>query len=65
MGINDLLPMVPVQWLGIAFLHGLFLTTVSTWYASTTSMYLSPIVLSLQKSLCCSSIVLCVRFLFC
>jgi hypothetical protein len=39
--------------LNIARLHGLSLTTVSTRYASTTSMYLSPILLSLQKLLCC------------
>jgi hypothetical protein len=38
MGVSDLLPVVPVRWLGIACLHGLFLTTVSTRYASTTSM---------------------------
>jgi hypothetical protein len=42
-----------------------FLTTVSTRYASTTSMYLSPILLSLQKLLCCSSVVLGVSFLLC
>jgi hypothetical protein len=48
-GVPDLLLMVLVRWLGIARLHGLSLTTVSTWYASTTSMYLSPILLSLQK----------------
>jgi hypothetical protein len=49
----------------IACLHGLFLTTVSTRYASTTSMYMSPILLSLQKLLCYSSIVLGVSFLLC
>jgi hypothetical protein len=65
MGVTDLLPMVPVQWLGIACLHGLFLTMVLTWYASTNSMYLSPIILSLQKLLCCSSFVLGVSFLLC
>ena len=65
MGVSDLLPMVPVRWLGIACLHGLSLTTVSTRYASTTSMYLSPILLSLQKLLCCSSVVLGVSFLLC
>jgi hypothetical protein len=27
-GVPDLLPMVPVRWLGIACLHGLSLTTV-------------------------------------
>jgi hypothetical protein len=48
MGVPDLLPMVPVRWLDIACLHDLSLTTVSTWYTSTTSMYLSPILLSLQ-----------------
>jgi hypothetical protein len=37
-------------------------TTVSTRYASTTSMYLSPILLSLQKILCCSFVVLSVSF---
>jgi hypothetical protein len=42
-GVTDLLPMVFVQWLDIAYLHGLFLTTVSTRYASTVSMYLSPV----------------------
>jgi hypothetical protein len=58
-GIPDLLPMVPVRWLSIACLHGLSLTTVSTRYAFTTFMYLSAILLSLQKLLCCSSVVLC------
>jgi hypothetical protein len=62
MGVPDLLHMVPVRWLGITCLHGLSHTTVSSWYASTTSMYLSPILLSLQKILCCSSIVLGVSF---
>ena len=62
MGVTDLLHMVPVQWLGIACLHGLFLTMVLTWYASTNSMYLSPIILSLQKLLCCSSVGLGVSF---
>jgi hypothetical protein len=61
----DLLSIVPVLWLDIACLHGIFLTTVSTQYASTTSMYLSPILLSLQKLLCCSSVVLGVSFLLC
>jgi hypothetical protein len=65
MGVPDLLPMVPVRWLGIACLHGLSLTTVSTRYASTTSIYLSHILLSLQKLLCCFSIVLGVSFLLC
>jgi hypothetical protein len=65
MCVLDLLSMVPVRWLGIACLHGLSLTTVSTRYASTTSMYLSPILLSLQKLLCCSSVVLGVSFLLC
>jgi hypothetical protein len=65
MGVPDLLPMVPVRWLGIACLHGLSLTTVSTSYASTTSLYLSLIFLSLQKNLCCSSVVLGVSFLLC
>jgi hypothetical protein len=51
-GVIDLLPMVPVERLGITCLHGLFLTTVSTRYASTASMYLSPILLTLQKLLC-------------
>jgi hypothetical protein len=64
-GVPDLLPMVPVRWLGIACLHGLSLTTVSTWYASTTSMYLFPILLLLQKILCCSFVVLGVSFLLC
>jgi hypothetical protein len=58
MGVTYLLPMVPVWWLCIACLHVLFLTTVSTRYASTSSMYLSPILLSLQKLLCCSFVVL-------
>jgi hypothetical protein len=49
MGVSDLLPMVHVRWLDIAYLHGLSLTTVSTRHASTTSVYLSPILLSLQK----------------
>jgi hypothetical protein len=64
-GVPNLLPMVPVRWLNIACLHGLSLTTVSTQYASTTSMYLSPIILSLQKLLCCPSVVLGVSFLLC
>jgi hypothetical protein len=42
MGVIDLLPMVLVRWLSIACLYGLSLTTVSTRYASTASMYLSP-----------------------
>jgi hypothetical protein len=42
MGVSDLLPMVPIRWLDIACLQGLSFTTVSTRYASTTSMYLSP-----------------------
>jgi hypothetical protein len=62
MGVTDLLLMVPVQWLNIACLHDLFLTTVSTRYASTASIYLSLILLSLQKLLCCSSVVLGVSF---
>jgi hypothetical protein len=65
MGVPVLLPMVPIQWLDIAYLHGLSLTTVSTRYASTTSMHLSPILLSLQKLLCCSSVVLGVSFCCC
>jgi hypothetical protein len=51
-GVPDLLPMVPVRWLDIACLHGISLTTMSTRYASTTSMYLSPILLSLPELLC-------------
>jgi hypothetical protein len=62
MGVPDLLPMVPVRWLDIAYLHDL--TTVLTRYASTTSMYMSPILLSLRKLLCCSSVVLGVSFWF-
>jgi hypothetical protein len=65
MGVPDLLPMVPVRWLYIAYLHGISLTTVSTWYASTASMYLSLILLLLQKLLCYSSVVLGVSFLLC
>jgi hypothetical protein len=65
MEIPDLLPMILVRWFDIACLHGLSLTTVSTRYASTTSMYLSPILLPLQKLLCYSSIVLGVSFLLC
>jgi hypothetical protein len=65
MGIPDLLPMVPIRWLSIACLHGLSLTTVSTRYASTTSMYMSLILMSLQKLLYCSSVVLGVSFLLC
>jgi hypothetical protein len=64
-GVTDLLPMVLVQWLDIACLHGIFLTTMSTRYASTASMYMSPILMSLQKLLCCSSVVLGVSFLLC
>jgi hypothetical protein len=60
--VPDLLHMVPVRWLGIACLHRLSLNTVSTRYASTASMYLSPILLSLQKLLCCFSVVLGVSF---
>jgi hypothetical protein len=65
MGVPDLMPMVPFRWLGIACLHGLSLTTMSNRYTSTTSMYLSPILLSLPKISCCSSIVLGVSFLLC
>jgi hypothetical protein len=64
-GVPDLLPMVPVRWLGIAYLYGLSLTTVSTRDASTTSMYMSHILLSLQKSLCRSFVVLGVSILLC
>jgi hypothetical protein len=64
-GVPDLLPTVHDRWLGITCLYGIFLTTVSTRYASTTSMYLSPILLSLQKLLCCSYVVLGVSFLLC
>jgi hypothetical protein len=64
-GVPDLLLMVPVPWIDIAYLHGISLTTVSIRYASTTSMYLSPILLSLQKLLCCFSVVLGVSFLSC
>jgi hypothetical protein len=63
--VTDLLPVVLVQWLNIACLHGLYLTTVSTRYASTVPMHLSPILLSLQKLLYCSSVVLGVSFLLC
>jgi hypothetical protein len=49
MGVPNLLHIVPVRWLGIVCLHGLSLTTMSTRYASTTSMYLSSILLSLQN----------------
>jgi hypothetical protein len=62
MGVSDLLPMVPVRWLGIACVHGLSLTTVSTRYTFTTTMYLSPNLPPLQKVLCCSSVVLGVSF---
>ena len=65
MGVPDLLPMVPVRWLDIACLHGISLTTMSTHYASTTSMYLSPILPSLQNLLCCSFVVLGVSLLLC
>jgi hypothetical protein len=65
MGVSDLMSMVPVRCLGIACLHGLSLTTVSTRYASITSMYMSPILLSLQTLFCCSSLVLGVSFLLC
>jgi hypothetical protein len=63
--VPNLLSMVPVRWLDIACLHGISITTVSTRYASITSIYLSPILLSLQKLLCCSSIILGVSFLWC
>jgi hypothetical protein len=65
MGVLDLLPMVPVRWLNIVCLHGLSLSMVSTRYASTTSMYMSPILPSLQKILCCSSVILGVNFWLC
>jgi hypothetical protein len=65
MGVPDLMPMVSVRWLDIACLHDISLTTVSTRYASTTYVYLSPIVLSLQILVCCSSVVLGVSFLLC
>jgi hypothetical protein len=65
MGVPDLLHMIHVRWLGIACLHDLSLTMVSTRYVSTTSMYLPPILLSLKKLLCCSSVVLGVNFLLC
>jgi hypothetical protein len=65
MGVLDLLAMVPVRWLGITCLQDLSLTTVSTRYASTTSMYMSPILLPLQKLLCFFSVVLGVSFLLC
>jgi hypothetical protein len=65
MGVSDMLPMVTIRWLGIACLHGLSLTMVLTRYASTTSMYLSSILLSLQELLCCSFVVLGVSFLLC
>jgi hypothetical protein len=65
MGITDLLHMVPVQWLGIACLHGLFLTMVSTRYASIASMYLSPILVSLQQLLCCFYLFWVLVFLLC
>jgi hypothetical protein len=64
-GVPDLLPTVPVRWLSIAYLYVISLTTVLTLYASTTSMYLSPMLFSLQKLLCCSSVVLGVSFLLC
>jgi hypothetical protein len=64
-GVPDLLPMVLVRWLDIAYLQWLFLTTVSTRYAYTTFMYPSPILMSLQKLLYCSSVVLGVSFLLC
>jgi hypothetical protein len=62
MRVPDLLPMVPIRWLVIVCLYGISLTMVSTRYTSTTSMYLSPILLSLQKLLCCSFVVLSVSF---
>jgi hypothetical protein len=64
-GVPDLLSMVPIRWLDMAYLYGLSLTTMSTRYSSTTSMYLSPILMSLKKLLCCSSIVLVFNFLLC
>jgi hypothetical protein len=65
MWVPDLMPMLPVRWLDIACLHGISLTMVSSRYASTTSMCMSPILLLLQKLLCCSSVVLGVSFLLC
>jgi hypothetical protein len=63
MWVPNLLHMVPIRWVDIACLHDLSLTMVSIRYASTTSMYMSPILLSLQKLFCCSSVVLGVSFL--
>jgi hypothetical protein len=59
MGVSDLLPMVPIRWLGIACLHGLSLTTMSTQY-----MYLSPILLSLQNY-CVVPLLFCVLVFCC
>jgi nucleoside recognition membrane protein YjiH len=64
-GVPDLMHMVPVRWLVIVCLYGISLTMVSTQYASTTSMYMSHILWSLQKLLCYFSVVLCVSFLLC
>jgi hypothetical protein len=47
MWVLDLLLMVPIRWLDIAYLHGLSFITVSTQYASTTSMYLSAVTILL------------------
>jgi hypothetical protein len=59
MGVTDLLPMVPVRWLGIAYLHGVDSVCFYRFYVPIT------ILLSLQKLLCCASIVLGVSFLLC
>jgi hypothetical protein len=50
-GVPDLLHMVPVQWIVIACLHDISLTMVSTRYDSTTSIYISPILLGMATGL--------------
>jgi hypothetical protein len=59
--VTDLLPMIHIRWLGIVRLHGIFLTTVSTRYASTVYV---PVTypFAVAKNLCCSSVVLGVSF---
>jgi hypothetical protein len=60
MGVPDLLPMVHGRWLDIICLHGISLIMVPIRYASTASMYISPILLSLQKLwvlvFCCAKV---------
>jgi hypothetical protein len=65
MGVPDLLPMVPVRWLNITYLHGLFpYHGVGSVFFYHFYVHVSHI-LPLQKLLCCSSVILGVSFLLC